>query len=141
MSIAYDSGATGELPKRLWLKTCQGGDFGPSEVLYYTRDYVDVPDAPVLHAYDAMYDDSSGAYHVLLDDISDSHRLELGQSLRPSTQRSWAVNGGTSRAVLAYKRNRISIGAVIPDACGDPKSSEPGRAGLEQCLWQLMGST
>ena len=45
--------AAGERPPRLFLKMVDAdlGDsefFGPSEVDYYTRDYVDVPDAPLL---------------------------------------------------------------------------------------------
>ncbi len=139
LSIAYDSSATGELPKRLWLKTCQGGFFGPSEVLYYTRDYVDVPDAPVLHAYDATYDDSSGAYHVVLADISDTHRWNW-ESL--PTSKYAAVLGRSMAALHApywTQSQRNSIGAVIPDLAAIRRALEPGHAGLEPMLLATDG--
>jgi hypothetical protein len=134
LSIAYDSGATGELPKRLWLKTCQGGVFGPSEVLYYTRDYVDVPDAPVLHAYDAMYDDSSGAYHVLLDDISDSHRWNWDRQLTAEYAAALGRSMAALHAPYWTQAQRISISAVIPDLAAIRRALKPGHAGLEPML-------
>ncbi len=139
LSIAYDSSARGELPKRLWLKTCQGGDFGPSEVLYYTRDYVEVPDAPVLRAYDATYDDSSGAYHVLLDDISDSHRWNWDS--HPTAEYA-AVLGRSMAALHApywTQTQRISIDAVMPDLAAIRRALEPGCAGLEPMLLAADG--
>jgi hypothetical protein len=139
LSIAYDSNATGELPQRLWLKTCQGGVFGPSEVLYYTRDYLDVPDAPVLRAYDATYDNSGGAYHVLLDDVSDSHRWNWDS--HPTAE--YAATLGRSMAALHApywtQTQRISIDAVMPDLAAIRRALEPGCAGLEPMLLAADG--
>lgn len=56
----------------LWLKWCVGDTFGPSEVDYYTRDYLDLPDAPLVRCYDAQYEAGVG-YHVLLEDLSADH--------------------------------------------------------------------
>src|SRR5262249_14719527 len=52
-----------------------GGDcaFGPSEVTYYTRDYVDVEDALLVRCYDAAYSEEKRRYHLLLDDLSATH--------------------------------------------------------------------
>src|SRR5262249_57745687 len=52
-----------------------GGDcaFGPSEVTYYTRDYVDVEDALLVRCYDAAYSEAKQRYHLLLDDLSETH--------------------------------------------------------------------
>jgi hypothetical protein len=71
----YSEGATGERPGRLLLKLCdaQGGVSGPSEVLYYTRDYADLADAPIPRCYDAAYDDSTRRYHLLLADLGETH--------------------------------------------------------------------
>ncbi len=139
LSIAYDSGAAGELPMRLWLKTCQGGVLGQSEVLYYTRDYVDVPDAPLLRAYDATYDDSSGSYHVLLDDVSDSHRWNSDS--HPTAE--YAATLGRSMAALHApywtQTQRISTGAAIPDLAAIRRALEPGCAGLEPMLLAVDG--
>jgi hypothetical protein len=77
MKLAYTDDAQGAMPRSLFLKmvdTDQGDEyFGPSEVEYYTRDYVDVPEAPLVRCYDAAYSDLLGRYHVLLDDVSDTH--------------------------------------------------------------------
>ncbi len=47
--------------------------FGGSEVTYYTRDYVDVSDAPLLNWYDAEYSEEHKRYHLLLEDVSETH--------------------------------------------------------------------
>ena len=75
--ITYNDVAKGTLPKRLFLKMVNTdlGDeyFGDSEVTYYTRDYVDVHEAPLLNCYDAAYSRELNRYHVLLDDVSETH--------------------------------------------------------------------
>ena len=49
LALRYADGSQGALPQRLFLKMVKtdwgDGSFGPSEVTYYTRDYVDVEDA------------------------------------------------------------------------------------------------
>ncbi|MCA1294787.1 phosphotransferase [Paenibacillus sp. alder61] len=60
------------LPRSLILKVCRSQEFGPSEVYYYGRDYRDADDIPLLACYDAAFEDH--AYHLLLEDVSDSHR-------------------------------------------------------------------
>jgi hypothetical protein len=71
----YDNQAAGELPAALLLKICAGDDavFGPSEVDYYVRDYVDLPDAPLPRCYDAQFSDEPRAYHILMEDLSATH--------------------------------------------------------------------
>ena len=76
--LNYSEHARGQLPKRLFLKMVEtdlgdGESFGDSEVTYYTRDYVDVPHAPVLRCYDAAYSEELGRYHMLLEDVSETH--------------------------------------------------------------------
>lgn len=56
----------------LRLKICLGDTFGPSEVAYYTHDYTDLPNAPLVRCYDAQYAPGVG-YHLLLDDLSATH--------------------------------------------------------------------
>lgn len=78
LRLHYSEGSTGERPQRLFLKltnTDLGDDeyFGSSEVDYYARDYRDVPDAPVIRCYDAAYSAEKQRYHVLLDDLTDTH--------------------------------------------------------------------
>ena len=58
--------------RALRLKTCLGATFGRSEVDYYTRDYVDLQDAPIVKCFDAQFDPLVG-YHLLLEDLAPSH--------------------------------------------------------------------
>ena len=75
--LKYTNDAKGSLPKRLFLKMVntdlEDEWFGDSEVNYYTRDYVDVPEAPLLRCYDAAYSKDINRYHLLLDDVSETH--------------------------------------------------------------------
>ena len=77
LNVKYTDGAQGSLPRRLFLKMVNTdlGDqsFDASEVTYYRRDYVDVADAPLLRCYDAAYSEDLGRYHILLDDVSETH--------------------------------------------------------------------
>jgi hypothetical protein len=75
--VTYSDGAQGALPQNLFLKTVnvdQGDEFfGASEVNYYVRDYVGVADVPLPRTYDAAYSETLGRYHILMDDLSDTH--------------------------------------------------------------------
>jgi hypothetical protein len=75
--VNYTPGAQGTLPRRLFLKMVNTdlGDesFDASEVTYYRRDYVDVTDAPLLRCYDAHYSEELRRYHILLNDVSETH--------------------------------------------------------------------
>ena len=78
LHLRYAPDALGERPARLFLKLVNtdlgdGEFFGPSEVDYYTRDYVDAPGAPLLRCYDAAWSPALQRYHVLLDDVSATH--------------------------------------------------------------------
>lgn len=78
LAVSYTTGAQGARPRSLFLKMVDtdlgdGEFFGPSEVDYYTRDYVDVPEAPLLRCYDARYSEALRRYHVLLDDVAETH--------------------------------------------------------------------
>jgi hypothetical protein len=58
--------------RALRLKVCRGDTFGRSEVDYYTRDYVDMPAAPLVRCFDARFEAGVG-YHLLLEDLSATH--------------------------------------------------------------------
>jgi hypothetical protein len=78
LHLCYSPDSAGERPARLFLKMVDtdlgdGEYFGPSEVDYYTRDYLDVPDAPLLRCYDGRYSPALRRYHLLLEDVSPSH--------------------------------------------------------------------
>ncbi|MEJ5202636.1 MAG: hypothetical protein WHV66_10435 [Anaerolineales bacterium] len=78
LKLTYTEDALGTLPQRLFLKmvdtdTGDGEFFTDGEVTYYTRDYVDVKNAPLLRCYDAAYSKEINRYHLLLEDVSETH--------------------------------------------------------------------
>jgi hypothetical protein len=75
ISVRYREGSSGERPERLLLKLCgaEGGLFGPSEVQYYSRDYIGLIDSPIPRCFDALYQESPRRYHLLLEDLSETH--------------------------------------------------------------------
>ncbi|MBE2221765.1 MAG: hypothetical protein IAF02_09505 [Anaerolineae bacterium] len=82
LTLTYSDDAQGQRPKRLFLKlvnTALDDDesFDDSEVTYYTRDYVDVADAPLVPCYHAAYSATVQRYHLLLEDVSETHVLAL----------------------------------------------------------------
>ena len=77
LNVRYADGSQGAMPQRLFLKMVntdlEDEFFGTSEVTYYTRDYVDVEDAPLVRCYSAAYSAEQQRYHLLLGDLSDTH--------------------------------------------------------------------
>ena len=76
--VKYTDNAKGLCPKRLFLKMVDtdlgdGETFGDSEVTYYTKDYIGLDNAPLLRCYNANYSKELGKYHLLLEDISETH--------------------------------------------------------------------
>ncbi|HEU4753264.1 MAG TPA: hypothetical protein VFU47_09145, partial [Armatimonadota bacterium] len=76
LAVEYAAASGGRLPASLFLKLppAAGNPFGRSEVDYYTRDYVDLPAAPLPRCYDAEFEPRTGRYHLLLEDLSRTHR-------------------------------------------------------------------
>ena len=79
LKLQYSHGAQGTLPRRLFLKMVDAGAsssdefFGVSEVTYYTHDYAGVEAAPLIKCYNAAYSVEQNSYHLLLDDLSETH--------------------------------------------------------------------
>jgi thiamine kinase-like enzyme len=92
LHLSYEKGTEGDLPASLMLKIVltEPGEFGPSEVDYYTRDYVDLPDAPILTCYHAAYSAGQHAYHLLLEDLTTTHRANWETTPTPAYGRSLA---------------------------------------------------
>jgi hypothetical protein len=77
LRIKYRPRSTGSKPQLLFLKMCEAGRSGfflESEVDYYTRDYAGCEDAPLVPCYDACYSRELGAYHILLEDLTETHQ-------------------------------------------------------------------
>ena len=93
----YSADAAGDRPARLFLKMVRTDlddeeSFSDSEVRYYTRDYVDVPDAPLVRCHDAAHSTADRAYHLLLDDVTATHVEATGR--RPTAEHALALADG-----------------------------------------------
>jgi len=77
LSLVYTDDAQGDRPARLFLKLVnidmEDEFFGPSEVNYYIRDYRGVTDAPIPRCYDAAFSAEQQRYHILMDDLAQTH--------------------------------------------------------------------
>ena len=95
--VRYTRDAQGSLPQRLFLKmvnTAVDDDelFDESEVTYYTRDYLDVAlTAPLVRCYDAVYSKDLNRYHLLFDDVSETHVAATEKAL--TIQHGFALRG------------------------------------------------
>lgn len=96
LALTYSPDARGELPARLFLKMVNvdldGESFGDSEVQYYTRDYLDVADAPLLRCYSGAFSPELKRYHLLLQDVGVTH-IPASQKA-PTRAHGLALAGG-----------------------------------------------
>jgi len=146
LNLRYSPDARGDLPRRLFLKMVnldmEEEFFGPSEVNYYTRDYLGVPDAPLIRAYDAAYSDELRRYHILLDDVSGSHVPAYTRT--PTLEYGKALTEGL--AVLHahwWGRERLDrAGEQLPAAAQINRFVDLGRSGahhiLDACAGELQ---
>jgi hypothetical protein len=87
---------------------------GPSEVQYYARDYVGLYWAPIPTCYDIAYAAARRWYHILMDDLSATHRdnrkatptLAYGQAVADALAALHAYRWGDGRL--------REIGAAVP---------------------------
>jgi len=113
LRVRYSDDALGDRPARLFLKMVNADQevefFGPSEVNYYARDYVGVADAPLVRCHHAVYSAEKQRYHLLLDDVSETHverarkppTLEHGLALAEGLAAMHAHWWGTERLAAA----------------------------------------
>ena len=140
IQLRYALGSTGALPTKLFLKMCEGGGtFGPSEVDYYSRDYVDLKDAPIPCCYDAVYSVEQQRYHILMDDLGDTHRNNWG--VAPTLAYGRAVAEGLA-ALHAHwwGASRLRTGEhTLPSAAVIDRYIEHIRPGLAPMLESIQG--
>jgi thiamine kinase-like enzyme len=124
LRLRYSPGAQGALPGSLFLKlvdtdTGDGEYFDDSEVTYYLRDYLDVPDAPLVRCYDGAYSLELRRYHLLLDDHSATHTvaaekqptlesaLALAEGLAALHARWWGADRLAERGAATHDEAHI----------------------------------
>ena len=135
LTISYSHDAQGDCPQHLFLKLVntnlgEGEFFLPSEVNYYTRDYIDLPDAPLVRCYDGVYDAAQNHYHLLLYDLSETHAAAY--DLQPTLAHGQALAEGL--AILHahwWGENRLrQIGVSFHDAAHIHRFVGIGQPGL-----------
>ena len=135
LTLTYSHDAQGECPTHLFLKLVntdlgEGEFFLPSEVNYYTRDYVDLPNAPLVRCYDGTYDAAQNRYHLLLADMSVTHKAAY--DLQPTLAHGQAL--AEALVILHthwWGQARLKqIGAPIHDAAHIRQAATIGREGI-----------
>ena len=148
----YSSEATGECPSRLFLKIVRSDPddeeaFGDSEVTYYTRDYVDVPDAPLIRCHDAAYSAADHGYHLLLDDVADTHVEATDRP--PTLEYALALADGLAAMHARWwgaDRLRHPVGRSTTQRTSNGSSTSPHpacrmRSGSAEASWPSTGPT
>lgn len=139
LTLSYSDNARGDCPTSLFLKlvdtdTGDGEFFLPAEVTYYTRDYVDVPDAPLLRCYDAAYDAARRRYHLLLDDVSATHTDARDVAPTPAHASALAEALAILHAHWWGEARLKQIGAPFHDAAHIERFVDVCRPGVPQVL-------
>lgn len=120
--------ASGEI-RKIWLKICLEPKIGRSEIDYYTHDYLDLPDAPIIDCYDAGYEPGVG-YHLLFPDLSDDYHDR--KVVPPTLEHGLAIAEAVARMHRHYWE------------CSSPKDAslwEPFFAELRPCVAIMEGAT
>jgi hypothetical protein len=141
LQVHYSVGAAGSRPSHLFLKMCADSGFaGRSEVNYFIRDYTGLADAPIPTCYDAQFDETTAAYHILMDDLSATHR----NNFETTPDLAYGIAVAEALAVLhAYRWNaeRLrAVGGAIPDRTQIDRYVGKAQAGLEPMLTELGGA-
>lgn len=134
IKLRYRDEALAGWPTALLLKICRGDDFGPSEYNYYTRDYVDLPDAPLPRCYDAQFSAEPRAYHLLLEDLSATHQASW--ELTPTQELGMAIADALANVHARYwgLAPLAALGELLPDRAAIERYIGHIRAGLAPLL-------
>jgi hypothetical protein len=101
LRVEYSPDAPSEAPARLILKSTRPGldpglaSIGEREVAFYRRAAPLMPGGPLARCYDAEY--SSGRFHLLLEDLSETHKILTEWPLPPTVEAcerivdTWAI--------------------------------------------------
>jgi thiamine kinase-like enzyme len=122
-------------PASLFLKCVPGsGVFGASEMHYYRRDYADVPNAPLPRCYDAAYDPATGAHHLLLQDLTETHRNNWNAA--PTLDYGLALADALARLHAPYfsAEALARIGEALPSEAKLRRYLDVATRGIEPML-------
>ena len=81
LEVAYTAGAAAGAPAHLFLKLSNHDfpldaprDRPPAEIVFYTTVVPEMHDPPVVRCYDTAYSPDTGRSHLLLEDLTGTHR-------------------------------------------------------------------
>lgn len=138
ITVHYAAASQGTLPRHFFLKLVNTdlGDecFGPSEVFYYTRDYVDVADAPLIRCYDAAYSEEQQRYHLLLADVSETHVLAADHPLSLDYGLALAEGFAALHARWWGAQGLADAAAPIHDAAHIQQFADIAQPGVEHII-------
>ena len=139
LHLAYSDDAVGDLPEKLFLKmtntdTGDGETFGESEVVYYTQDYVDVADAPLARCYNGVFSAELQRYHLLLDDLSNTHIEALHKPLTFEHSLALAEAFATLHARWWGAERLAEAGAEMHDAAHIQRFVDIAELGVDHIL-------
>jgi thiamine kinase-like enzyme len=136
LRLSYSADAMGEKPEKLFFKLCDPGPdiFGDSEIIYYSTVAAEISDPPIPRHYHSGYSKERGNYHLLLEDLSDTHA--------PDIQPTWALalNTVTSMAQLHaawWNHPRLSLVGDFPDQAKIEKNVSYSQKGLAPMLDEI----
>jgi hypothetical protein len=77
----------GEKPTKLFFKLCDPGPgtFGDAEIVYYAIVAAERSDPPLPRCYHYAYHKEQGKYHLLLEDLSDTHAPDIKPTWKLAT--------------------------------------------------------
>lgn len=96
LRLAYD-GASPDAPASIIFKTDlpnrpgASWESGRKEVAFYTNVAPATPDGLLLRCFEAHHDTMTGAWHLLLEDLTDSHTITTQWPLPPTIAQSEAI--------------------------------------------------
>lgn len=87
-------------------------DRGEHEVAFYTQLVPNMPPGLVPRCFDGQFDEESGAWHLLLEDLTDSHELATVPTLPPSRDQAMAIVTTLARMHAAWW-NHAGLGETV----------------------------
>ena len=136
LRLSYSADARGEKPNKLFLKLCDPGPgvFGDSEIIYYSTVAAEISDPPIPRYYHSGYFKERGNYHLLLEDVSDTHA--------PDIKPTWALalNTVASMAQLHagwWNHPKLSLVGDFPDQVKIEKYVAYSEGGLAPMLDEI----
>jgi thiamine kinase-like enzyme len=136
LRLSYSVDALGEMPAKLFLKICNPGEgtFGDSEIIYYSIVSPEISDSPIPRCYHSAFNKALGSYHLLLEDLSDTHV--------PDIEPTWELAAGRMASLAQlhaawWNHPRLGLVGEFPDRKKLDKYVAYARAGLAPMLEEV----